>query len=201
MEKIDKLHCLRIAIAVFFGCMAFFFIPPSIAYGEEVYIQEETGESEQENSIYDALRERIQDSWESGMENLEEVNPIEISGNFAERILRTIAAACYSNLKSIKAGALLIGLVSFVLGAVIALLATKDKKMRQTAISAGMRYTRPENRLDARTQASCCSSSSSSKVTICSSTKSIMSREPGRRSFRGSLGGRAIFTQIGRAHV
>ncbi len=34
---------------------------------EEVYIQEETGESEQENSIYDALRERIQDSWESGM--------------------------------------------------------------------------------------------------------------------------------------
>ncbi len=35
MEKIDKLHCLRIAIAVFFGCMAFFFIPPSIAYGEE----------------------------------------------------------------------------------------------------------------------------------------------------------------------
>ena len=98
MEKIDKLHCLRIAIAVFFGCMAFFFIPPSIAYGEEVYIQEETGESEQENSIYDALRERIQDSWESGMENLEEVNPIEISGNFAERILRTIAAACYSKI-------------------------------------------------------------------------------------------------------
>ena len=138
MEKIDKLHCLRIAIAVFFGCMAFFFIPPSIAYGEEVYIQEETGESEQENSIYDALRERIQDSWESGMENLEEVNPIEISGNFAERILRTIAAACYSNLKSIKAGALLIGLVSFVLGAAIALLATKDKKMRKTAISVGM---------------------------------------------------------------
>ena len=30
MEKIDKLHCLQIAIAVFFGCMAFFFIPPSI---------------------------------------------------------------------------------------------------------------------------------------------------------------------------
>lgn len=72
------------------------------------------------------------------MENLEEVNSIEISGNFAERILRTIAAACYSNLKSIKAGALLIGLVSFVLGAAIALLATKDKKMRKTAISVGM---------------------------------------------------------------
>ena len=138
MAKNDTLHYLRIVFAVFFSCAAFFFIPSSVVYGEEAYIQEETRESEQKNSIYDALKERIQDSWESGMENLEEVNPIEISGNFAERILRTIAAACYSNLKSIKAGALLIGLVSFVLGAVIALLATKDKKMRKTAISIGM---------------------------------------------------------------
>lgn len=138
MAKINIPYFLRIVITVFFGCAAFFFIPSTIVYGEEAYIQEETRENEQENSIYDALKERIQDSWESGMENLEEVNPIEISGNFAERILRTIAAACYSNLKSIKAGALLIGLVSFVLGAVIALLATKDKKMRKTAISVGM---------------------------------------------------------------
>ncbi len=138
MAKINIPYFLRIVITVFFGCAAFFFIPSTIVYGEEAYIQEETRENEQENSIYDALKERIQDFWESGMENLEEVNPIEISGNFAERILRTIAAACYSNLKSIKAGALLIGLVSFVLGAVIALLATKDKKMRKTAISVGM---------------------------------------------------------------
>lgn len=138
MAKINIPYFLRIVITVFFGCAAFFFIPSTIVYGEEAYIQEETRENEQKNSIYDALKERIQDFWESGMENLEEVNPIEISGNFAERILRTIAAACYSNLKSIKAGALLIGLVSFVLGAVIALLATKDKKMRKTAISVGM---------------------------------------------------------------
>lgn len=138
MAKFDILYCWRIVFAVFFGCAAFFFIPPPIVYGEEAYIQGGTGENEQENSIYDALKERIQDSWDSGIENLEEVNPIEISGNFVERILRTIAAACYGNLKSIKAGALLIGLVSFVLGAVIALLATKDKKMRKTAISIGM---------------------------------------------------------------
>lgn len=138
MARIDMLHCLRIAFAVFLGFAACFFIPSSIVYGEEAYIQEETRENEQENSIYDALKERIQNSWDSGMESLEEVNPIEISGNFAERILRTIAAACYSNLKSIKAGALLTGLVSFVLGAAIALLATKDKKMRKTAISVGM---------------------------------------------------------------
>lgn len=138
MAKINIPYFLGIVITVFFGCAVFFFIPSSIVYGEEAYIQEETRENEQENSIYDALKERIQDSWESGMENLEEVDPIVISGNFAERILRTIAAACYSNLKSIKAGALLIGLVSFVLGVVIALLATKDKKMRKTAISVGM---------------------------------------------------------------
>lgn len=138
MAKNEILHYLRNLFAALFGCMVFFFIPPITAYGEGVYIQEDTGEVEQENSVYDVLKERIQDSWESGMENVGEVNPIEISGNFAERLLRTIAAACYSNLKSIKAGALLIGLVSFVLGAVIALLAVRDKKMRKTAISAGM---------------------------------------------------------------
>lgn len=138
MAKLDILRWQRIVFAVFFGCVAFLFIPLPAVYGEEAHMQEETVENEQENSIYDALKERIQDSWDSGMENLEEANPIEISGNFAERILRTIAAACYSNLKSIKAGALLTGLVSFVLGTVIALLATKDKKMRKTAISVGM---------------------------------------------------------------
>lgn len=138
MEKHSALCWLRIVLAVLFGCVAFLIAPPPAVHGEEAYIQEETAEKEQDNSIYDALKERIQDSWDSGMENLEEVNPIEITGNFAERILRTIAATCYSNLKSIKAGALLIGLVSFVLGASVALLATKDKKMRKTAISFGM---------------------------------------------------------------
>lgn len=129
---------LRMVFAILFGCAVCFFTPPPTVYGAEIYAQEETEEGAQENPIYDTLKERIQDSWDSGMENLEEVNPIEITGNFTERILRTIAAACYRNLKSIKAGALLIGLVSFVLGAVVALLATKDKKMRKMAISSGM---------------------------------------------------------------
>lgn len=128
---------LRMVFAIFFGCAVCLFTPSPAVYGAETYAQEET-EEEQENPIYDTLKERIQNSWDSGMENLEEVNPIEITGNFTERILRTIAAACYSNLKSIKAGALLIGFVSFVLGAVVALLATKDKKMRKMAISSGM---------------------------------------------------------------
>lgn len=135
MGKHSVLCWKQTVLAIFFGCAAFLFIPSPDVHGEEAYVLEET---EQDNSIYDALKERIQDSWDSSMENLEEVNPIELTGNFAERILRTIAAACYSNLKSIKAGALLIGLVSFVLGAAVALLATKDKKMRKTAISFGM---------------------------------------------------------------
>lgn len=134
----SKLRWQRMVLIILFGCTALLFAPPSAVYGAEAYVQEETEEREQENSIYDTLKERIQDSWDSGMENLEEVNPIEITGNFAERILRTIAASCYSNLKSIKAGALMIGLVSFVLGAAVALLATKDKKMRKMAISGGM---------------------------------------------------------------
>lgn len=138
MEKHRMLCWQRMVLAVLFGCAAFLCIPSFAVHGKEAYIQEETEEKEQENTIYDTLKERIRDSWDSGMENLEEVNPIEITGNFAERILRTVAAACYSNLKSIKAGALLIGLVSFVLGAAVALLATKDKKMRKKAISIGM---------------------------------------------------------------
>lgn len=131
----SALRWRRIIVTVLLGCAAFLFIPQPAVHGEEAYTQEKT---EQDNSVYDSLKERIRDSWDSGMDQLEEVNPIEITGNFAERILRTIAAACYSNLKSIKAGALLIGLVSFVLGSVVALLAKKDKKMRKTAISAGM---------------------------------------------------------------
>ncbi|MCH5249984.1 MAG: hypothetical protein J1E98_08625 [Lachnospiraceae bacterium] len=135
MGKHSALRWQRIVLVILFGCAVFLFVSPAVVYGEETYIQEET---EQENSIYDSLKERIQDSWDSGIESLEEVKTIEITGNFAERILRTIAVVCYINLKSIKAGALLVGLVSFVLGAVVALLATKDKKMRKTAISVGM---------------------------------------------------------------
>lgn len=137
MEKHSTLRWQRIIFVILFGCVVFLFALPSAVYGAEAYVQEETEERE-ENPIYDTLKERIQDSWDSGMKNLEEVNPIEVTGNFAERILRTIAASCYSNLKSIKAGALLVGLVSFVLGAAVALLATKDKKMRKMAISVGM---------------------------------------------------------------
>lgn len=139
MAKSSMMRWQRIFFAVFLGCMAFFLIPPPAVYGEEESgIQDDTGTDIQENSIYDALKEQIQDSWDSGMGNLKEVNPIEVSGNFAERILRTIAAACYGNLKSIKAGALLTGLVSFIMGAAVALLAAKDKKMRKAAIGVGM---------------------------------------------------------------
>ena len=44
----------------------------------------------------------------------------------------------FRNLKAIKAGALLIGMVSFFLGGVTALLAKKDKKIQKKAIGVCM---------------------------------------------------------------
>lgn len=124
------------AILTAFLVLTVFIITPSITvHGKETDKSVATGRG---NDIYDALKSRIQEAWNKGMDGLEEVNPIEISGNFAERILRTIAATCYSHLKSMKAGALLTGLISFLLGAMIALLSQKDKKMRKIAISVGM---------------------------------------------------------------
>ena len=55
-----------------------------------------------------------------------------------ERILRSMADSLMRNLRSIKAGALLIGAVSFVLGGTAALLARKDKKIRKKAVGICM---------------------------------------------------------------
>lgn len=102
-----------------------------------VHAEELSVESEK-NEIYDALKERMETSWDRGMEQLEQTEPIEITGNIAERFFRSIAAALYQNLKSIQAGALLIGVVSFVLGGVMVLLARKDKKIQKKAIGICM---------------------------------------------------------------
>lgn len=122
---------LRSVLAVFICmlCMtglAFSF--PCTVYAEE----------REENSIYETLKERMDTAWDKGMEQVEDVDPIEITGNLAERILRSIAAALFRNLKAVKAGALLIGLVSFVLGGITVLLAKKDKKIQKKAISVCM---------------------------------------------------------------
>lgn len=103
-----------------------------VVHAEE--IPQETGET----TIYDSLKERMESAWDQGMDQLEDVEPIEITGNLAERILRSIAAALFRNLKSIKAGALLVGVVSFVLGGAAALLARKDKKIQKKAIGICM---------------------------------------------------------------
>ena len=69
------------------------------------------------------------------MEQIEDVEPIEVTGNFMERILRSMADSLMRNLRSIKAGALLIGAVSFVLGGTAA---RKDKKIRKKAVGICM---------------------------------------------------------------
>ena len=106
--------------------------PSCTACAEEV--PQETGEA----TIYDSLKERMETAWDQGMDRLEDAEPVEITGNLVERILRGIAAALFRNLRSIKAGALLVGVVSFVLGGATALLARRDKKIQKKAIGICM---------------------------------------------------------------
>ncbi len=103
-----------------------------------VYAQETQADAEEENAIYDRLKEQIRTAWDEGMEMVEETNPIEISGNLAERLLRGIAAGLYKNLRSMKAGSLLAGGFSFLFGAVLAMLSRKNKKIRKMAVGVCM---------------------------------------------------------------
>ena len=98
----------------------------------------EEAAGQEDDSIYDILKDRMETAWERGMEQIEDVEPIEVTGNFMERILRSMADSLMRNLRSIKAGALLIGAVSFVLGGTAALLARKDKKIRKKAVGICM---------------------------------------------------------------
>ena len=116
-------------------CMLFM-IGTMTAFPYMVYAN--TEKKTEENSIYEALKERMDTAWNQGMDQVEEIEPIEIPGNFAERVLRSIASMLFRNLKAIKAGALLIGMVSFFLGGVTALLAKKDKKIQKKAIGVCM---------------------------------------------------------------
>lgn len=104
------------------------FCAPCVVHAEAA--AQETGE----NHIYDKLKDRIEITWEKGLEQIEEAGSIEITGNLAERLLRTIARSLFQNLKSIKAGALLIGIISFIFGGIALLLARKDKKIQRYAI-------------------------------------------------------------------
>lgn len=108
------------------------FCVPCAVHAEEIV--QKAGE----NHIYDKLKDRIETTWEKGMEQIEEADPIEITGNLAERLLRTIARGLFQNLKSIKAGALLIGIISFIFGGIALLLARKDKKIQRYAIRVCM---------------------------------------------------------------
>lgn len=88
-----------------------------------------------ENDIYDSLRESIHNTWDDGMEGLEDVEEIKIKGNLAERIIRSIANTLYKNLASIKAWSIVIGGISFILGIFTAFTAKLNKKLKRFAIS------------------------------------------------------------------
>lgn len=91
---------------------------------------------QEDNPVYDNLQRKIQNEWNKGLENIEEAEVIQITGNPGERLLRTITASLYRNLKNIKAGALLIGACSFCIGIIVAVSARKNKKARRFAVVA-----------------------------------------------------------------
>lgn len=132
MRAEQKLRLFSLAVLGLLFVFGVMWGVPCRVHAEEFSVEPE------KNAIYDALKERMETAWDRGMEQLEQAEPIEITGNIAERFFRSIAAALYQNLKSIKAGALLIGVVSFVLGGVMVLLARKDKKIQKKAIGICM---------------------------------------------------------------
>lgn len=121
-----------ISISVLFILLNFCFHPLQV-YGKD---------SGSGSDVYDQLRDSIQHSWDQGFDDLEEEQEIEIKGPLGERIIRGIANAFYKHLVAIKAGALIIGIISLVLGAIIATAAKLNKKVRKFAIG-GMMITIP----------------------------------------------------------
>ena len=98
-----------------------------------VYAQDSSG---QEEDIYDALQDSINESWENGFEELETDDEIEITGPITERIIRSIANVFYKHLVEIKAWTLIIGLISMLCGIFIAVTARLNKKLRRFAVIA-----------------------------------------------------------------
>lgn len=127
--------------ALLFICF-FLFSATCLAAGPAIPddpVWEEQGKgSASHNAIYDRLKRKLEQSFEEGMKKTDAAEPIEITGSLPERLLRGIADGLNRNLKSIKAGAVIIGMCSFVMGSALALLAKKDKKIRKQAVLIGM---------------------------------------------------------------
>lgn len=93
-------------------------------------------ESAEENNIYDTLEEKVKSDWYSELDRIQnKENTIEIKGNLMEKIIYSIVNVFYKNIKIIKVSSLLIGLVSFVVGGLIAFLSNLNKSLRRFAIS------------------------------------------------------------------
>lgn len=88
----------------------------------------------EENNVYDVLQERIDKSWDEGMQQLYSDNNIAMEGNLLERLIRSIVSLFYRNIKSIKGWSLVIGSVSFMIGIFIVATAKMNKKLRRSAL-------------------------------------------------------------------
>lgn len=108
------------------------FILLAMLYWNPVYAADS---KDKQGDIYDSLQDSIEKNWTDGFEHLETSDEIEVKGPLMERILRSIANAFYRHLVGIKAWALLIGTISFVLGIFVAVTSKLNKKLRRFAIT------------------------------------------------------------------
>lgn len=122
----------------FMWSVSLFLIAAMLILGEQpIYASnaEMTEQEEEQDDIYDSLRDSIRKNWEDGFANLETTDEIEIKGPLTERILRSIANVFYKHLVSIKAWSLLIGVISLIMGIFIAATAKLNKKLRRFSIT------------------------------------------------------------------
>lgn len=92
----------------------------------------------EENKVYDSLSDRMKEQWHQGLDDIEQQESIPIEGNITERIIRSITNVFYQNLRSIKAWAVFIGIVSITVGIFVSATAKLNKKLRRFAIKVGI---------------------------------------------------------------
>ena len=127
--SISRYKLTKYAFFFIFSFFMLFLVPAEVRASQE----------QQDNKIYESLDEKIKNNFYEGLESVEEqAKSIEISGNLLERIVRTIANSLYKNLDEIKAGCLLIGVLSFLGGFIIFKTVKLNKGMKRYALSVFM---------------------------------------------------------------
>lgn len=95
-------------------------------------------EPKEEHELYDSLNNRIKNNWNEEIEKIEGMETVKQEGNLPERLLQNIVRIFYVNMKAIKGYSFLAGFLSFIMGALIAVMAKLNKGLRRFAIGGLM---------------------------------------------------------------